>query len=190
MRLIISFAAAAVLLPTAAAAQKPADLLACAAIARDPERLACYDAAVADTSPQARAASQARAKETARIAAEEAAIAAAAAKVQAEADAVALAAAKREAFGAEAVVSRGNARFAPPPGELQELETGLTEILTNTSGLGVFLLENGQLWRQVDTTSMPNIRVGDRVKLTRAPLGGYHLNFLKQKRRVLVKRVR
>lgn len=171
-------------------AQKPGDILACAAIARDAERLACYDAAVADASPEARAASKRRAEESARIAAEEAAAAAAATKVKAEADAVAAAKAKREAFGAETVVSRGEERFAPPAGEIQELDAKVTEVLTNRSSQNVFLLDNGQMWRQVDAGSLPNIRPGDAVKLRRAALGGYDLVFTKQKRAARVKRLR
>ncbi|MBC7521929.1 MAG: hypothetical protein H7268_12660, partial [Sandarakinorhabdus sp.] len=67
-----------------AAAQAAKDPLArmtteCAVIARDVDRLACYDAAIAEVSPEARAASERRAKETARIAAEAAVVAAAAA---------------------------------------------------------------------------------------------------------------
>ena len=191
MRLIAVIATTALLLPAVPAmAQVPADLFKCATIARDADRLACYDDAVAAANPQARAAAEARAKESARIAAEEAAAAAAAAEVAAKAKAEADAVARREAFGAEGVASRGEERFAPAPGEIQEIETGLAEILTNRSGLGVFLLENGQMWRQVNTGSTPNLRVGDRVKLTRAPLGGYRLNFVKQQRWVAVKRMR
>lgn len=175
---------------TPAAAQAPAELLACAAIVRDAERLACYDAAVAQTSPEARAASAARARETARVAAEEAAAAAAAAKIKAEADAVAAAAARREAFGAEGVAARGAERFAPVPGEIQQIEAAITETLTNRSGLAVFLLDNGQMWRQVDTDSLPNVRAGDKVTVKRAGLGGYHLDLVRQKRRFLVKRLR
>lgn len=188
MRLI----AATILLAAAAPAlaQNPAAILACAAIARDAERLACYDAAVADSSPQARAAAEARARESARIAAEEAAVAAAAAKARSEAEALAEAKRRREAFGAEAVAARGKERFVPDPAEIQEIETTLVEILTNTSGLGVFLLGNNQLWRQVDTARRPNIRAGDKVRLHRAALGGYKLEFLKQKQEVLVKRMR
>ena len=168
-----------------AAAPDPAGLLACVAVARDSDRLACFDNVMADTSPQARAAQQARAAENARIKAAEAVAAAEAAKQRA----IAEEAARRDSFGAENVATRAD-RFAPPPGELQEVETSITEVLTNASGLGVFLLENGQLWRQVDTASLPNIRAGDPVKLARGPVGGYKLNFLKQKRWVLVKRVR
>ena len=182
------FAAATLLLIASAApaaAQTPADLMKCVGLARDAERLACFDNAMVDTSPEARAATEIRAAETARINAEDATAAAVAAKKRAEAEEVA----RRDSFGAEAVTSRAD-RFAPPAGELQEVETGVSEILTNMSGLGVFLLENGQLWRQVDTASRPNVRIGDRVKLTRGPAGGYKLNFLKQQRWVLVKRVR
>lgn len=172
------------------AAQSAGELAACIAIARDADRLACYDAAAAKVSPAARAASEARARESARIAAEEAAVAAAAAKAKAEADAVAAAAARRQAFGAEGVTSRGAARFEPEPGEIIQIEAGIAEILTNRSGLGVFLLDNGQLWRQVDTGRLPNPRVGDRVEVERASLGGYQMRFLRQKQVVRVKRLR
>ena len=180
------FAAATLFFVAApAAAQVPAEMITCIAVARDADRLACFDAAMARTSTQARAAAEVRAAETARLKAEEAATLAVAAQKRAEAEATA----KRDSFGAETVTTRAD-RFAPPPGELQEVETGITELLTNISGLGVFLLDNGQLWKQVDTASRPNVRVGDRVLLVRAPLGGYKLNFLKSKRWVLVKRVR
>ena len=163
---------------TPALAQNPAELMACVRITGDAERLACYDRAMLSASPEARAASEKRA-------AEGAVVAAAAAKAKAEADAIA----KREAFGAETVATRPN-RFATSPEDVQEIETGISEVLTNTSGLGVFLLENGQLWKQADTSRLPNVRAGDRVTLSRAGFGGYHLNFVKQKLWVLVKRMK
>ncbi len=172
-----------------AAAQMPAKLLDCAAIARDADRLACYDAAVADSSSEARAASERRARESARIAAEEAAVAAAAAKQKAEADAIAEAAARKEAFGAEAVASRPE-RFQAPPGQIQQIDAVVTEVLTNRSGLGVFLLDNGQIWRQADTDSLPNVRTGEKVTIKRALLGGYDMTFERSHRTVLVKRSR
>jgi hypothetical protein len=191
MRHIAATAAVLLLLAAAPAlAQKPADILACAAIARDAERLACYDAAVADSSPQARAAAEARARESARIAAEEAAVAAAAAKAKAEADAAARAVAQRESFGRENVAAHSEERFKPDENVLQEIESTIVDVLKNTSGLDVYLLENGQMWRQADTGGTPPVRAGDKVKVSRAALGGYHLTFLKQKRRVLVKRMR
>lgn len=173
------------LLATPALAQTPAALMACVKITADSERLACFDKAMASTSPEARAANDKRA-------AEAAVVAAAAAKAKAETDAAKVTAdavSQRDSFGAEGVAS-STARYETPAGELQEIETSVTELLTNASGQWLFLLENGQLWKQADTSRVPHVRVGDRVKVTRAALGGYHLNFLKQKVWVLVKRVR
>jgi hypothetical protein len=172
------------------AAQTQAELLACAVIARDADRLACFDAAVATSSAEARAVSQKRAAESARIAAEEAAVAAAAAKAEAEADAAALAQAKKAAFGAEGVTARGTERFAPEPGDIEEIDARVTEVLTNRSQQNVFLLDNGMMWRQVDAGAIPNVRPEDEVKLSKVPLGGYKLYFVRSKRMVKVKRLR
>jgi len=173
-----------------ARAQTSAELLGCSVIARDSERLACFDAAVANSSAEARAASRKRAVESARIAAEEAAITAAAAKARAEAEAAELAVAKKAAFGAEGVTSRGVERFAPEPGDLQEIDAKVTEVMTNRSQQSVFLLDNGMMWRQVDAGATPNVRVDDEVKLSKVALGGYKLYFLRSKRMVKVKRLR
>lgn len=162
----------------------------CAVIPRDADRLACYDAAVAATSAEARAIAATRAEASAKIAAEEAAVAAAAAKAKADADARAAAEASKEAFGNENIKSRGKDRFAPPPGEVQEIETTLTDTFTNREGFSVFLLENGQLWREVDVATKINTRVGDKVRIERAALGGYKLHFVRQKRVILVKRMK
>ena len=96
-----------------AAAQLPAEVMGCVTIPRDADRLACFDASVAKTSPQARAAAETRAVESARINAAEARAAAATAKASAEADT----AKKAEAFGGEAVAARGKDRIAPLNGE-------------------------------------------------------------------------
>ncbi|KPF66609.1 hypothetical protein IP88_12720 [alpha proteobacterium AAP81b] len=175
----------------AAAADLPADLLKCAGTARDAERLACYDAAVAAVSAEARAIAGRRAAESARIAAEEKAAADAAAKARAEREAAERAVRKKADFGAEAIASRAEeVRKERAVGEIEEIEAGLSEVLTGRTGLAVFVLDNGQLWRQVDTQSLPNARPGDRVKVERATLGGYNLVLLKQKRRFLVRRMR
>lgn len=168
-----------------ALAQAPAALMGCTRIVDDAARLACFDTEMARSSPEARAAAEKRAAEAAVAAKAKAEADAVAAKARAEAELLA----KRDAFGAEAISSRSD-RFAPPPGELQTVETTIAEVLTNASGQGVFLLENGQLWRQVDTARRPRVRPGDAVTVTRADLGGYHLNFVRTKNWALVKRVR
>lgn len=174
-------------------AQTPATLTRalaeCAVIARDSERLACYDAAIAETSAEARAIATRRAEASAKLAAEEAAVAAAAAKARADADALAAAQASREAFGSEGIKTR-NDRFAPAPGEVQEIETTISDTFTNRQGFSVFLLENNQLWREVDVASTINTRAGDKVRIERAAMGGYKLHFVRQKRAILVKRLK
>jgi hypothetical protein len=173
------------------AAQTPNDLMACISIARDSERLACYDAAVAKASPLAAQMSEQRAKETARIAAEEAAAAEAAAKAKAEADAAARAAQAKAEFGAEGVTSKKvSERTKPDPDEITKLDATLTDILTNREGKYVFLLDNGQLWRQVSTEAGLNIKPGDAVVVEKSTMGGYKLNFVRIKRWILVKRLR
>lgn len=193
MRLVAfaAVSAAAFGVASPAAAQSAGDLMNCIEIARDADRLACYDAAVAKVSPQAKALSEKRAKETARIAAEEAAAAEAAAKAKAEADAAARAAQAKADFGAEGVASKKvSERSKPAPDEIIKLDAKLSEILTNREGKYVFLLDNGQLWRQVSTEAGLNIRAGDDVVLEKSTMGGYKLNFTRLKRWMLVKRLR
>jgi hypothetical protein len=188
---IAAVSAAAVAMASPAAAQSAGDLMSCIEIARDADRLACYDAAVAKVSPQAKAASDKRAKETARIAAEEAAAAEAAAAAKAEADAAARAAQAKADFGAETVTSKKvSERTRPDPDEIIKLDAKLSDILTNREGKYVFLLDNGQLWKQVSTEAGLNIRPGDDVVLEKSTMGGYKLNFKRIKRWVLVKRLK
>jgi hypothetical protein len=190
MRLL--FALPILLAPADVAVAQPAPLppalLACASIARDAERLACYDRAVEAVSADARAAAGARAAEAAKLAAAEAA----AAKARAEAEAAALAAkkaadkeARMAAFGGAAI-----GKGLKDPEAVEEVPSKLAELLTNASGLGVFLLENGQLWKQVDTTPLGRVKAGDDVVLSHGALGGYRLTFSKSGRWVTVKRLR
>lgn len=166
-----------------AAQPLPATLVSCAAIAVDAERLACYDRTVAGLSAEARAISERRATETARLAAEKARADA----LAAEARAVAEAEAKRANFGAEGLP----ATIRPSdPDAIDEIETTLTEVLTNRAGQSTYLLGNGQLWRQIDGDSTFNIRNGEPVRIVRAAMGSYRLQFLRAKRFVSVRRLR
>ena len=175
----------------AMAADLPPELLKCAGIARDADRLACYDGAVGASSAEARALSERRKAESARLAAEEKAAAEARAKAEAERLAAEKARRKKEDFGAEAIASRApEVRQERALEEIQSVESKVAEVLTNRSGLGVFVLENGQMWRQVDTQSLPNVRPGDAARVERAALGGYNIVFPRLHRRLLVRRMR
>lgn len=173
------------------AADLPSEVLKCAGVARDADRLACYDSAVSASSAEARAMSERRARESARLAAEEKAAAEAKAKAEAERLAAEKARRKKEDFGAEAIASRApEVRQERALEEIQSVESKVAEVLTNRSGLGVFVLENGQMWRQVDTQAVPNVRTGDQARVERAPLGGYNIVFPRLHRRLLVRRMR
>lgn len=175
----------------ARAADLPSEILKCAGIARDTDRLACYDSAVSASSAEARAMSERRARESARLAAEEKAAAEARAKAEAERLAAERARRKKEDFGAEAIASRAaEVRQERAVEEIQSVESKVVEVLTNRSGLGVFVLENGQIWRQVDTQAVPNVRTGDAARVERAALGGYNIVFDRLHRRLLVRRMR
>ncbi len=170
--------------PLAAQPQaRDAKLIECAAIATDADRLACYDRTVAALSAEARAVAEARAAVAATAAAKAATEAAAAA----EAARLAQAETKRQAFGAEGLP----ADVRPSdPNAIGEIETVLTEILTNRAGQATYLLENGQLWRQIDGDATFNVRAGEGVKISRAAMGSYRMQFLRSKRFVSVRRLR
>ncbi len=178
--LIASLAAPPLLAQPAAL---PSALISCAAIAVDADRLACYDRAVIGLSAEARAISEHRAAATARLAAEKARADALAAEERAKTEAEA----KRANFGSEGLP----APIRPSdPEAIDEIETTLTEVLVNRAGQNTYLLGNGQLWRQIDGDITYNIRPGEGVRIVRASMGSYRLQFLRAKRFVNVRRLR
>lgn len=159
----------------AAQAQVPDRLIACASTVDDAERLACYDAAVKGLGADARAASEAREKEaTAARAAAAAAASAAAARAAAEAEA-----ARKDSFGK-----------ATAADAVSELTAGISEVLKDASGKAVFVLDNGQIWRQADGFTLPNARVGTQVTVRRGALGSFRLAPANSNRSVQVIRMK
>jgi len=190
MRFLTALTTSAMLVAAMPAlAQQGGDLTKCLAIARESERLACYDAAASAANPAARAALEARKKEAARIAAEEAAAAAAAAKARNEAAAAAAVKARKEAFGIEGIAKRPD-RFKPKPGEITEVEARVTDTLVNRLGFTVFGLDNNQVWRQADLVIIPAVRTGDKVRIKRALLGGFDMTVVRLQRVIKVKRIK
>ena len=155
----------------AAQAQAPRAILDCAAILNDGERLACYDTAVKALSSEARAMAERREAQAARLAA---------------ASAASAAAHKTESFGREGVKTFGKA----DDGRLDRIEAKLSELLKDSSGRLVFVLDNGQIWRQAAAYPLPSARPGVAVLVKRGAMGSYYLSAGGSNRTVQVLRMR
>ncbi len=150
-------------LSSAAAAQAPRALLDCTSILSDAERLACYDTAVKTFSSEARAVAERREAQSARLAS----AAAAAAAVQ-----------RADGFGRASEV------------RVESIESTLKEVLTDSVGKSVFILDNGQIWRQVDGFRIPNARPGVAVTVKRGAMGSYRIAIAGSNRTAQVIRMR
>jgi hypothetical protein len=153
----------------AAAATLEQSLVTCSAKADATVRLKCYDDIARGLSAEARKVAEAREAEAAAAAA----AAATAAAAKAEAD-------SKVAFG---MASRDEAAAA------QQIEAGITELLKDASGKTIFVLDNGQMWRQADAFSVP-AKVGGKVIVKRGSLGSYRLFLAGSNRSAQVIRMR
>ena len=177
MRIVVVMLMGSVALASAgvAQAQTPDRLIACASKVDDAERLACYDSVVKGLGAEARAASEAREQDAkAAKAAAAAAASAAAARAAAEAEA-----ARKDSFGKPASQEA-----------VSELTAAITEVLKDASGKAVFVLDNGQIWRQADGFALPNAKVGAQVTIKRGSLGSFRLVPANSNRSVQVIRMR
>lgn len=155
----------------AALAQTPKPILDCAAILNDGERLACYDSAVKSLSSEARATAERREAQAARLAAAAAATAAAH---------------KSDSFGREGMKVFGKTEES----RLDQIDAKLTELLKDSSGRLVFVLENGQIWRQAAAYPLPAAKPGAGIRVKRGAMGAYYLNVEGSNRAVQVLRMR
>jgi len=156
--------------PAALATPTEDGLVDCAREANNAKRLKCYDGIVASLSVAAKAATAEREAAMAVLAAE-----------QAKADE----AAKTAAFGAERL-NRG----VVPPGTITRVDAKVAEFMTSADGMAVFLLDNGQLWRQTTGLALPAVRSGDVVIITAGKIGSFQLELVRQRRAFNVKRIR
>jgi nucleoid-associated protein YgaU len=156
----------------ASAATLEQSLVTCSAKADNEVRLRCYDDVAKGLSAEARKVAEAREAEV--VAAAAAATAAAAAKAEAE---------RKAAFGKEGMGGSADA------GEAQQIEAGVSELLRDAAGKTIFVLDNGQMWRQADAFSVP-AKVGSKVIVKRGSLGSYRLFLAGSNRSAQVIRMR
>lgn len=172
MRVLIFAGLALLAMP--ASAQSLKSFTQCAAIVDDGKRLECYDKAASAVSPAIRAEVEQRQKLAAARAAEAAAAAEAAREAQ-----------ERDRFGREGV--RG---FRGTDQEVTEIQSTVTEVLRDSGGKMIIVLDNGQMWRQIDGSTMASIRTGSTVTVKRGTLGSYRLAPEKGNRTFQVVRMR
>jgi len=165
----------ALLMAAPVAAQGTQPFVDCAAKLADAERLACYDKAVEAASADAR-----RIAETRRKAAAEAAL------VTAAAEKAAAEAKQRDRFGREGV----RAFRDDDDGEAQQVTAAVTEALRDQIGKVVLILDNGQMWRQVDGFALPGIKPGTIVTVQRGAMGSYRVKLAGSARTAQVVRMR
>lgn len=179
MRIILAIATA--MLATPCLAQSVQPFVECAGKVSDAERLACYDRAVESLSGEARRIAAQR-----KVASDQAAAVAAAAAAKAAADAAVKAQADaKDSFGREGIKMFGQRGEA----EVGEVTATVTEVLRDSVGKVVVVMDNGQIWRQVDGFTLP-LRAGASVTVKRGAMGSYRMRLDGTSRLIQVIRMR
>jgi hypothetical protein len=146
-----------------------ARLAECARVPDDGPRLACFDALTAALVPELGA-------ERARQRAEASAVA--------ETD-------RKAAFGRETMRTAQRPPEAGTAGDApRDLSARVEEVLTGRDGQAVFVLDNGQMWRQTDGMPLPPVRAGADVTIRRMMAGRFALTIDRPRRTVTVVRMR
>ena len=68
----------------------------------------------------------------------------------------------------------------PSGTEIKALDAKIESVSVNSAGRGVFKLDNGQVWQQVEADSKFEVHPGDSVHLTRALLGSFFMSASKR----------
>ncbi len=179
LRSVLFASGTALLAAAPASAQLAEEMTRCAVIAINADRLACYDKAVSGISAEARQISQRRAAETARIEREAAAAAAIAANEKARADAEA----RKAAFGSKEQYRQEAVE------RVQKIEAKVKNTILAQTGATVIILDNGQVWAQLESRGLPSIRTGDAITVDRNNFGGFEMTLGRSKRTFQVKRL-
>jgi len=151
---------AALFLPLAVTAADD-DLQACRRVAMDGARLACYDAlADGTTRPGKTSLDDSRPTSVPTAAA--------------PANTTPAAPSPEELFGRDATQSEQMVRQSAGIGRVEQITAQVTEVRAGTYGKLVVTLDNGQVWRQLDSPA-PRMKAGDKVRIRRAALNSYVL---------------
>lgn len=155
----------------------------CPQIVGDKERLACFDREFALLSQ----------RKGAVAAAPGTATAASAANTLPHGSAGAAAAAKSAAPNTSAAVElTPEQAVGLPPGkilklqksptgeEIKALDARIATVSVNSAGRGVFKLDNGQVWQQVESDPKFEVHPGDSVHLSKALLGSFFMSASKK----------
>lgn len=70
---------------------------------------------------------------------------------------------------------------SPTGTELKALDARIEGVSVNASGRGVFKLNNGQVWQQVEPDSQFEVHPGDSVHITKALLGSFFMSASKKR---------
>lgn len=154
-------------------------ILDCAGIAADAERLRCFDA-VGRLVVGAAPAEKPAAAPAEPVATQPPVVSPAAAAPPLQGSPSSPANAPQESVGAGAerdfgltdiqLEERDGPREADEVGEIESL---IAEVLPSRAGKHAYRLENGQLWRQIESTSLPPMRAGEIMVVRRAMFGSF-----------------
>jgi hypothetical protein len=133
--------------------QAMTDVYACAQVAGDAERLACFDRAVgllreAENQGQLVAVDRGQAREI-----------------------------ERDSFGFHLPsISRLLPDLQGGSDEIDNVQMTVASVRRSQLGYHSFVMENGQVWTQVEPQSARNVRAGDTITINRAALGSFRLS--------------
>jgi hypothetical protein len=166
MRAVLALAAVAGMGATFSAESIPEPLLACTRIPRDEDRLACLDRQIARITGHA----PARASPPSRAARSEAP----STRPPAAASAPALTPEQRFGLSTDQL-RRLEARKGISPAHIDEITARIARLSRDASNDWIFMLDNGQVWRQAESKSSFEIAPGNAVTIRRGALGSFRL---------------
>jgi hypothetical protein len=158
--------------PLAASAEPalPKSMDACSTFADEHERVVCYDKAVI--------ALRGRSASTPDRSAPDKVVASAAVVAQPKPGAD---------FGVERLKADRAAKPPPGPSTLTDRVTAIREVRPSLFSIS---LANGQVWRQMESTSYLPLKVGDPIRITKSQLGAYQMALDKEGRQGTIRVVR